>query len=108
MRPKPDCTSSKIKQQAVLVGQFPQAGQETLRRDSYAAFALDGFDHQGGGFIVDQFRHGVQVAEWGVDKAGHQGSQAFVILGLGRGRGRSHRAAVKSALEGDDFVSRSL
>ena len=37
------------------------------------------------GLVVDQLRDGVQVAERGVDEAGQQRAEAFVILRLGRG-----------------------
>ena len=49
--------------------------------------------------------HGLQIAERRVDEAGHQRPEALVILGLGGGRGRAQRAAVKAALEGDDLVA---
>ncbi len=48
---------------------------------------------------------GLQVAEGGIGEAGHQRSQARVILRLRGGRGRAQGAAVKSALEGDDLVA---
>ncbi len=92
-------------QQAVLVGQLAEAGQEAVGRNPHAAFALDRLDHDGGRLVVDQPRDGVEIAERGVDEAGHQRAEALVVLGLGRGGERAERAAVEAALEGDDLVA---
>ncbi len=92
-------------QQLVLVGQLAQAGQEAVGRNADAAFALDRLDHDGRRLVVDQPGHGVQVAERGVDEAGHQRPEPLVVLRLRGGRGRAQRAAVEAALEGDDLVA---
>ena len=92
-------------QQLVLVGQLAQAGQETVGRNADAAFALDRLDHDGGRLVVDQPRHGLQVAKGGVDEAGHQRPEPLVVLRLGRGRGGAQRPAVEAALERDDLVA---
>ena len=44
VRPMPDCTSSAMIQDAVLVAQLPQLAMEFRRRDDVAPFALDRLD----------------------------------------------------------------
>ena len=48
---------------------------------------------------------GLQVAEGGIDEAGHQRPEPLMILGLRGGRGGAQGAAVEAALEGDDLVA---
>ena len=92
-------------QQLVLVGQLAQPGQEAVGRNADAAFALDRLDQDRRGFVVDQPRHGVEIAERGVDEAGHQRPEALVVFRLSGGGDRAHRAAVEAALERDDLVA---
>ncbi len=86
MRPQPRLHFVEDQQQLVLVGQLAQAGQEAVGRNPHAAFALDRLDHDGGRLVVDQPGDGVEVAEGGVDEAGHQRPESLVVLGLGGGR----------------------
>ena len=105
MRPQPACTSSKIKQQVVFVGQLAQPLQESVGRDANAAFALNRLDENRTGFFVDEFGDGFQIAERRVVETGQQRADAFVVLGLGRGAGGAVGATVEAACEGDDFVA---
>ena len=105
VRPQPVCTSSNTNSRPCSSASLRKPGQEAVGRNPHAAFALDRLDHDGGRFVVDQPGHGVEIAEGGVDEAGHQRPQALVIFGLGRGGQRAERAAVEAAFEGDDLVA---
>ena len=70
-------------EQFMLVGQFPQAGQESLRRGADTRFALDGLDQDRRGLVVDEPGRRLQVAEGGVDESGHERTKPFVQARLG-------------------------
>ena len=62
VRPKPDCTSSAIKQDVVRAAQVAQAGEETVGRDDHAGLALDRLDQHGGDGVVDGGGDRVEIA----------------------------------------------
>jgi hypothetical protein len=58
-------------QDALLVGNSPQALQETVWRQDHATFALHRLDHDAAGFVIDELFNSGQVAVGSVDKPCH-------------------------------------
>ena len=71
-----------------------------------AAFALHGFEQDGGGFRPDRRAQGFGVVERQVAEAGQQRIEALVDLGLGGGRHRPERPAVERLREGQHLEAR--
>ena len=87
---------------AVLVAELAEAGEEAGRGDDVAAFALDGLDEDGGEFIGGQggFEEGADAVEVSVDGVldlGDHGGEASAVDWL---RGAQGHGAVGSAVEG--------
>ena len=66
-------------QDAVLVGQFAQAGHEFLRSGTHAAFALDRLDHEGGGLVADSRFGPFQIVKVDIFESGEQGREAEMV-----------------------------
>ena len=78
-------------QQFVLVGQLPQAFQETIRRNADAAFALDRLDQNRARLVVDELLDGIQIAERRVRKTGQQRARSLRDISAGPSRSSRRR-----------------
>ena len=91
-------------QPAVLVAQPPHALQECRRGGRDAAFALNGLQQhggnaRGGAVLSGQRFESCQIIEGQAREAGHQRLEAFLDLGVRRGRQCGHRTPVEGMLE---------
>ena len=55
--------------------------------------------------LVDRGRERLGVVARHGDEAGHERRERLLLVGLGRGRQRAHRAPVEGALEHDDLAA---
>lgn len=92
-------------EEVVFLSEGGEAFQELLRGDVDSAFALDGFDEEGDGFVVEGRFDGLEIIEIDVFEAGEERIKAIVDLGLRGGGHGSNGPPVEGLVEGDDFVS---
>ena len=90
--------------QAVCLRERPQFLQELIGRGPDAGFALDRLQHHGNRLLRDQLLDGGEIVELCLWKARHLRFEQRLERLLARRRHGRERAAVKTALEGDDFV----
>ena len=92
-------------QELAPVADLAQAPQETWRDHAHAAFALNGFDHDGGRFRSDRGFDRLEVADRDLVEAFDLRPEALKVLLLtARGDGRE-RAAMKGAFERQDAIA---
>jgi len=70
-----------------------------------AAFALDGFDDDRGGFGIDSGGKFVEVAGVNLNEAGREGIKADFDLGIAGGGEHGEGSAMEALVEGDDLVA---
>ena len=116
-------------QDAVLVADAAEFLEESGGRGKVSAFALDGFDDDGGALFgrklgaedpvfdvaggvagvllgIGSGGTAIEVGIGGVDDSGHERRKAAALLGLGAGeRERAHGASVEGSVEGDDVLA---
>ncbi len=88
----------------VLMGVFVDAFKEIFVQRMHAAFALDGFDHDGADFRMGfaEFDEGIEVIGGGVEEAGGKGEEVLVEDFLSVGGEGGDGAAVEAVDQGDD------
>src|SRR5262249_24091145 len=89
---------------AFLPGQGPKVLKELLIRGDDPALALDHLDEDGGGVVMDEFLHAVDIIEVGEDKAWQQRFQSFLVLHLAGGGNGAESPAMERTMETDDLV----
>lgn len=89
-------------EQSALVAELAEAAHEFGGGGEDAAFALDGFDEDGGGLGGEGRADGVEVVEVGVGEAGDQGLEPVLVLRLAGGGHRGEGASVEGIAHGDD------
>ena len=90
------------------IGDLTQTLQEARLRQVHTSLALDRLDQDRTGLGSGQLADPVQIVEAGVVEAGHQRTDALVVLRLSRRSGRSKRAAVEAVVETDHAVATRL
>ena len=103
VRPRPDCTSSRISSTLVRVAERAQAGEIALGRHDDAGLALDRLDQDRGGVRRDRALHRGEIAERHRAEARRERAEAVAIVGLGREADDGGGAAVEIALGDDDL-----
>ena len=95
----------EYQQQIIFICQFPETRQEIVRRNAYAPFALNGFEHDRASLVIDGIANGVDVAEGSVRETRQKRTDSFMIFGLTRGGQGRKRAAVKTPMKSYDLVA---
>jgi len=96
------------KKEVFFLSESGEAFEKFLGHGIHSAFALDGFEEEGDGFIGEGGLDGFEVVWLDVDEAWEEGIEAFVDLGLRRGGHGPDGAPVKGFVEGHDFVATAL
>ena len=93
------------KQQAMLVTELAKPGEKALRKDAYAALALDRLEQHASGLRADQGFHSFQIRERRLIEAVDRRTEAFQIFGIAAGGDGRKRATVKRAFECNEAIA---
>ena len=91
-------------QRLMLIAKLAQSLHEFLRRRHDAALALNRFNHDGAGVIINHRFHGVQIIERHVDNIRRFRAESIRIFWLAADRNSKQRPAMKSVMKRDDLA----
>ena len=99
----PVWTSSRISRAPAGAGGFAGRPEVAGGQRADAGLALDRFEEDGGGGVINRGAEGVDVTEGDVHDAAGQRRERRPVGLLGGQRQGAHGAAVEGAFEGDDL-----
>ena len=86
-------------QQIVLIGQFAQALQKSIRRNADAAFALHRLDQDRARLAINELANGVQIAIRRVHETGQAAGRSLRDISAGPSRSSRHTCGRESRRE---------
>ena len=89
----------------MFIRQRAKPAQALRRNGADAAFALDGFNEDGGGFICNRGFQRLMISKRHLIKAIDLGAEAFEIFRLASGCNRGEGAPVEGTFKGNDPVA---
>ena len=92
----------------MLVAEHTQAAEEFGCADIDAALALNRFDKNSGGLVIDESGKGFEIVEFAEHKTGDQWTKSFLNFFLRSGAHATVGAAVEGAFSADDFWAFAL